>query len=220
MTVEFTPAEFTGRPPREHALDSTGEGRGVFTLLGQRESSLRALLEDSTDVILLVDRDGTILFASDSVMHIEGCSSSDMLGKSVFAGVHADDLERVRATFWRCAAGQVRRSEAEYRQQHRDGTWRHREATAVNRLAEPGVNAIVVTYRDITDRKRAQQKIDHLFNLSPDMIATFDYAGRFVRLNAVWTQVLGYPAEGSRGRPLYPWCTQRIAMPPKRCSRP
>ncbi len=170
----------------------------------QREGSLRALLKDSTDVILLVDRHGTVLFASDSVVHIEGSSSSDMLGTNAFERVHPDDADRVRAAFASCAGGKMGRAVAEYRQQHRDGTWRHREAIAVNRLADPGVNAIVVTYRDITERKRAQQEIDHFFNLSPDMIAAFDYDGRVVRSNPMGTQVLGYPAEALQGQHFLP----------------
>jgi PAS domain S-box-containing protein len=85
-----------------------------------------------------------------------GLSSDERLGKNIFEQVHPDDLEHAKSHF----AQLLERPEAKViiqaRSLHGDGTWHWIEAMANNLLNEPSVQAIVLNYRDITERKRAE----------------------------------------------------------------
>jgi two-component system cell cycle sensor histidine kinase/response regulator CckA len=190
-------------PMLKRALRYAVEGHRVLTLLKQREGSLRAMLEDSADVILLVDAEGDIRFASDAVRHIEGRESSDLIGRSLFEGIHPDDVGEVRRSFHACASVVNGRAAAEYRQQHGDGTWRRREATAVNRLAQPGLAAIVVTYRDVTARTSAEAQQAHLAAIvesSDDAIFSRTLDGKILSWNTGAERLYGYTADEALGQ--------------------
>jgi len=50
-------------------------------------------------------------------------------------------------------------------------------------------------------RARAQDEVDRIFNLSPDLIAVADFDGHFTRVNPAAEQVLGYTKEELLARP-------------------
>jgi two-component system cell cycle sensor histidine kinase/response regulator CckA len=196
--VEYLVKGEVTAPVLMRALRYAVERHRAVTQLKQQEGSLRALLQDSSDVILLVTRDGEIRFASDSVSHVENCRSDDLVGRRWLDRIHVDDLGRVQESFDACLEHDGSRSPIEYRQEHRDGSWRRREATIVNRLAQPGLAAIVVTYRDITARRRAESHQAHLAAIvesSDDAIYSRTLDGQVLSWNDGARRLFGYSAE-------------------------
>jgi two-component system, cell cycle sensor histidine kinase and response regulator CckA len=116
----------------------------------------RALVENSADAIALLDRDGTVTFVSESVKRLAGIGPEEVVGTDPFEQMNPEDISRVRKAFDDCAKEPGNRVSVEYRTCCIDGVWQHREALAVNRLDDPALRAIVVTYRDITARKKAE----------------------------------------------------------------
>jgi len=51
---------------------------------------------------------------------------------------------------------------------------------------------LIVVVRDITERKKAEEDIENIFNLSPDMIGVFTTEGALLKVNPSWERVLGY----------------------------
>src|SRR5207244_149283 len=89
-------------------------------------------------------------------------------------------------------AGHIVRIECRVR--HRDGTWRWTEGAAKNLLDEPGVQAIVVNYRDITERKTAEAEIQKLaaFPLyNPNPVLEFSADGALTYFNDAAQQAAG-----------------------------
>jgi PAS domain S-box-containing protein len=128
-----------------------------------REKRMRALIENSSDGIELVDAQGEILFESPSVQRLFGYFSPSMVGRKLFEFIHPDDSPKLRRRFEEvCGAGGTG-AEACYRFRHRDGTWHWVEASLNNMLEEPGVLAIIINYRDITERHHAEEERDRLF---------------------------------------------------------
>ena len=91
-----------------------------------------------------------------------------------------------------------------------DGSWRWNEATVTNMLNEPGVNAIVVNYRDITERKQAedalresQMKYKNLVETTHDLIWSVDADGRITFLNRAAKEIYGYEPEEMLGRSFF-----------------
>src|SRR5213082_208046 len=73
--------------------------------------------------------------------------------------VDPDDLAQVHALFRDLVTRSTGPTRAEFRVRHKDGSWRYLEATGINRLDEPAVEAIVVTCRDVTDRRQAEESL-------------------------------------------------------------
>jgi PAS domain S-box-containing protein len=127
--------------------------------LRTREELFRALVENSSDVVLLVAGDGMVRYVSRPVARVLGYAPEDYLGRDVFELVHPEDLGRARACYAECLRRPGEPRTAEYRTRHRDGDWRVIEAVGVNRLDEPSVQAVVVNLRDVTERRRAEEDL-------------------------------------------------------------
>lgn len=158
-----------------------------------------ALVENSSDAIALLDERGVIRFSSRSSERVLGYTPEERADHSAFELVHKDDLPQVVEAFSRCFAQPGAMSTAEFRVRHKDGSWRHIEAIAVNRLAEPRVGGVVVNYRDVTERKRAEaalrtseERLRHMFESAPDLIYYCSPSGRFTYVNPTAARVMKY----------------------------
>jgi diguanylate cyclase (GGDEF)-like protein/PAS domain S-box-containing protein len=134
----------------------------LFEQLQRSEERFRALVENSAEVVALIDATGVTLYTSRAVQDILGEPVEEMIGRNVFERVHPDDLAMTRSELKKCLAQAGVAVSAEFRMRHRDGSWRVLEAVGVNRLDDPAVHAIVVNYRDVTERNRTQEWIEEL----------------------------------------------------------
>jgi diguanylate cyclase (GGDEF)-like protein/PAS domain S-box-containing protein len=129
--------------------------------LRQSEERFRLLIENATDIISLLTPDGTILYESPAIERILGYHPNELVGQSAFSLIHPDDRESV-ARMFRSRIDQPGVAEAiELRFRHKDGSWCHLESVGNNMLAHPGINAIVVNSRDITERKAFEERLEH-----------------------------------------------------------
>src|SRR5213082_618676 len=119
----------------------------------------RTLVEQSVDVIMLVGPTGELLYASLAASSVLEYAPGENLGRATFELVHPDDLAQVHALFRDLVTRSTGPTRTEFRVRHQDGSWRYLEATGINRLDEPAVEAIVVTCRDVTDRRRAEESL-------------------------------------------------------------
>jgi diguanylate cyclase (GGDEF)-like protein/PAS domain S-box-containing protein len=144
------PRDFTGR---KHTEDT----------LKEDEQRFRALLDNSYDVITVLDSHGSILYQSPSVRRVLGDDPEEKIGKSVFepGRVHREDLEKVRQAFAEVMANPGVPRTVDYRIRHADGSWRYIDSVAVNLLNDPSVAGVVVNYRDVTERKKVEKRLEH-----------------------------------------------------------
>lgn len=127
--------------------------------LRQSEERFRALVQNSTDVIGITDEHGIILYRSPSLQTNLGYDVSEILGKSIARFVWPEDLMRVQVHLAELIQQPGSTRTEEYRLLHRDGSCRHIECTSTNHLHHPAIHGIVFNYRDITARKRADEKL-------------------------------------------------------------
>jgi PAS domain S-box-containing protein len=146
------------------------EKRKSQDALNKSEKRFRAMIEKSSEVVVIIDAAGSILYATGSVTSMLGYSLSEYVDHNIFEFVHPDELEQNRTVFADLLQRPERSVMVEIRWRHKDRSWRWIEATGTNLLADPAVNGIVVNFRDITERKESERKLNHL-NKRLDLIA-------------------------------------------------
>lgn len=127
--------------------------------LGRSEAFFRSLIENSSDIITILNRDGTIRYGSPSIEHILGYKPSELTGREIFEFVHPDDLPVVTDGFTRCIQTPGTTLSMEWRILHGNGSWCVLEAITQNLLDNAVVGGVVINSHDITKRKQAEEQI-------------------------------------------------------------
>lgn len=130
--------------------------------LGQRERLFQLITENAADMIAVIDCDGQRLYNSPAYQTILGYDPKELAATSSMDQIHHEDRARVLEAADK-ARNTGRGERLEYRIRHKDGTWRFIESTAsVIRGQQGETEGLVIVNRDITERKRAEEKVDHL----------------------------------------------------------
>jgi PAS domain S-box-containing protein len=168
--------------------DETGAPRGYLGTISDiterkrmeqavRDSEMRwrALIENASDVIAVLGRDGRVRYASPSVGRLLGWTEADLAGPYVSRIVHPDDAAAAARLFTACLArpGSQR---GEICVRHKDGSWRWFEVVATNALEDGTIRGVIVNSRDVTERHRAEAalrriKSEFLANVSHEVRA-------------------------------------------------
>jgi len=129
--------------------------------LAKREELFRIVAENAADMIALVDTKGRRLYNSPAYEKVLGYSAQELAQTPAFEQIHPDDRLRVLEAA-REAQSTGSGKKLEYRIRHKDGTWRILESTAsVIRNVQGAVDKLVIVNRDVTDRKRAEEALEH-----------------------------------------------------------
>ncbi len=122
--------------------------------LKKSEKRFRLLIENASDIILLLDRNGTRLYASPSVERIMGYRPETLIGGSVLENVHPKDRKEMRRSFEAVVRKPGATAPFTYRFKRPDGSWRYLEAMVNNLLEDPDLSGIIVNARDVTAKKQ------------------------------------------------------------------
>ncbi len=143
------------------ALDISGR-KQAESALRQREQRFRSLIENATDITIILDAEGIFRYISPSVKRILGYGPHHAIGRSALETVHPDDCGAIAQTLHKALENPKRSESAvEYRVRHRNGSWCYVEAVATNLLHDPAVKGIVINCHDITQRKLAEAQLLH-----------------------------------------------------------
>jgi PAS domain S-box-containing protein/putative nucleotidyltransferase with HDIG domain len=137
-------------------FDDITERKQAEEALRASEVRFRALIENSSDGIALLDLEGIIRYISPSSSGVLGYTADEIVGRMVLDLVHPDDLDYTLRQVLEVVQNPERSVLFEHRLRHRDGSWRWIEAHDRNLVADPAVQGIVVNFRDISERKAAE----------------------------------------------------------------
>jgi PAS domain S-box-containing protein len=143
----------------------------TLSALTNREAHYRSLIENSSDLIATLDRDGCVTYLSPSVERILGYPGKTFIGRPAFEFVNPEDLQSARRLFDMRLQFSQKGSPSQLRFPHRDGSWRTLEATSNNLLDHPAVRGLVVNARDITQRKAAEAALQRSHQELEDRVA-------------------------------------------------
>lgn len=137
------------------------ERRKAETDLKESEERFRALIENLSDIVAVLDSNGIIRYESPSVERVLGYKPEELIGKNLIKVglIHSDDMQHVADKFISCFKNPGQPVSLQARLLHKDGSWRVMEVVQNNLLDNPSVNGIVVNYRDITERQQTENAL-------------------------------------------------------------
>jgi len=131
-------------------------------LLANSEARFRSLVQNSSDVIFIVEADTTIRYTSPSAQKVLGVHARELVGTKLINHVHPDDRALANRFFHALleAQGGVP-SVDDWRLLRTDGPVIWTENTGTNLLREPTVGGVVVNMRDVSERRTLQSRLAH-----------------------------------------------------------
>jgi PAS domain S-box-containing protein len=169
------------REALQRSLAENAERRQTEEVLRRSESLFRAVVDKSSDGVIMLDQDRLIKYVSPSYEHVSGYLPEDLLGTPAGGYVHPDDQYLAADIFKQVIANPEKILTAEYRILHKQGHWIWTESILTNLLDDPEVQAIVLNRRNVTERKLAQdarreseEKFAKVFQNAPVLISILD----------------------------------------------
>lgn len=155
--------------------------------LRHSEERFYSLVQNASDIISVITANGIFCYTSGSVKHILGWQPEDWIGKKIFELVHPDDIAKAESLLQETLNCSATKITAQFRLQRVDGLWREFEVIANNLLTQPSVAGIVITYRDVTERKQVDESLRSslainraLINALPILLFRVSADGTFV----------------------------------------
>ena len=124
--------------------------------LRSAEAQFRSLIENALDLILVVDDQGVIQFASPSVMRLLGYAPDSVIGEPGLEFIHPDDRAAAATALRHVRSQPALPSQATLRARHANGSWRTFEI--VGKQMEHDPDSVVLNGRDVTDRQRLEEQ--------------------------------------------------------------
>ncbi|RNI29242.1 PAS domain S-box protein [Rufibacter latericius] len=154
-----------------------------------------------SDMIGLLSESGEYLYVEGAVTRLLQYEPWQLVGCNVFDLIHPDEVDLVKIALEKLLKDEVIQV-PDIRFKAANGEWRWIEAIASNQLKNPAVKALVVSSRDITERKLAglqleqsERRFRSLFDNNPDLVTFEDRAGKILDANPRFLNYLGFSKE-------------------------
>jgi diguanylate cyclase (GGDEF)-like protein/PAS domain S-box-containing protein len=179
------------------------------------ENRFRALIEHSLDIIVILNPGGIVTYINPAIEKALGYKVEERIGANVLEVIHPNDLgylaEKVATLFTDANAPVV---QFEMHLHHKDGSWRTFEAVGSNLVHNNVVEAVIVNYRDITERKKvelqkaaaleafreSEEKYRRIAENMSNMVSDLDAEGLFKYISPSHQRILGYRPEDLLGQ--------------------
>jgi diguanylate cyclase (GGDEF)-like protein/PAS domain S-box-containing protein len=178
---------------------SESERKLVEEELMESEERFRLLLENSSDMIAIIDANGVERYVSESVEKVTGFPSKEIIGEDSFKFLHPDDIPKIAKSLQKLLTHPEKQIRREYRHRHKDGHWLHMEAIGTNYLNDPRIRGIIMNIREITERKKneealrqAEENFRCSFDDSPLGIRIVTEEGETIYANRAILDIYGY----------------------------
>ncbi len=167
------------------------------------EKRFRSLINNSNDLIRILDEKRIIVFDSPSSERILGYSEGYFIGKNPLDFIHPDDLETVEMVLNKVYENQNPIIPVEFRIRKLDGKYIPVESSFQNLIDVSGINGIVVTTRPIFERKKAEDMLRFqadILNNVRDCVIVYNLQGKIIYWNKGAEAIYGYSEEEIIGK--------------------
>ncbi len=142
------------------------ERRNFQDKIEQNEKKFRALIENSSDVIVLMDKTGRIRYTSPSTYKVLKFTPDELLGTSAFDRIHPEDRLRLISLFQKLVDEPGKTINATFRLIRKDQGIIWVDGTGSNLLEDPSISSIIINYRDVTEHQKIDEAKTEFVSLS------------------------------------------------------
>jgi len=142
-------------------IQDVTERKKVEKRIIESEERFRSLVQNSSDIITILEADGTVRYVSPAVERVMGFKPEEQVGTNAFGSVHPDDREQALNTFAEVLKRPGLHPTLEFRVCHKDGSWRYLEHVVNNLLGDLAVRGVVVNSWDVTERKALVEQLSY-----------------------------------------------------------
>lgn len=160
------------------------------------------LLENSFDVITLIDKSFSIIYRSPSSERIVGWTDQDIIGINVMQNVHPNDVERAKQVMKYATENPGVPTDCSIRLKHKNGSYVNLEGKLINLLHVQEIGAYVFNFHDVTERvkadelvRKSEEKYREVVERISEAFFSLDHNQRFVYVNKAAEKIIGKPAE-------------------------
>jgi diguanylate cyclase (GGDEF)-like protein/PAS domain S-box-containing protein len=163
IDVEITSHEvvYAGRPAILALMNNVTERKRAEVALQKREEHYRSLIENASDLILILNAHGTLSYVSPSVERALAYSPDELICRNLFEFLHPQDFSDSFSAISCIIETPGESRVIELRMRHLQGSWRVYEAICKCVLDEHGDASAIINARDITERKAAEEQLVH-----------------------------------------------------------
>jgi PAS domain S-box-containing protein len=157
--LSLATVELNGAPCLLTTLHDITERRRAEDALRSSEDRFRSLVQNAQDIITVHDQNLVVTYESPSVSRLLGYEPGYLIGKTPFEFIPLEDQPNVRYALEEVMRQQSSSVPSEFRFRHASGSFVYLDALSSNLLDHPGVRGIVITSRDVTERKITEQNV-------------------------------------------------------------
>jgi len=198
VEILSNPIDFDGREARVTQIkDITGQLEAEEALKSS-EKRFKALVQDASDLIMIMDFTGDLSYVSPSSSQMIGISDSDMIENNFFHYIHKNDVDNVKENLIKLKQNK-RIQIPSYRIKTSDNKWRYIETIVTNLIDDPSINGLVSNSRDITEFVKQENKLIHslkrydvVAKATSDTITDYDIENDKMYYNEGIHSVFGY----------------------------
>jgi PAS domain S-box-containing protein len=127
--------------------------------LKRSEEIKNKMISNIGDVIVIIDQNGINRYKSPNITRLFGWQPEELVGKSTWDNVHADDIDAAKKVTAGLATKPNAIETTEIRYKCKDGKYVWIEITLANLLTDPDIKGLLGNYHDITERKKAEETL-------------------------------------------------------------
>jgi PAS domain S-box-containing protein len=132
---------------------------GLVSRARSEDGRFKSLIENSVDLIAIMDRDARFLYTSPGYTTQLGYGRDELLGKPANDYIHPEDIETVREALTHLKGGVRGPVEVQQRFRNKGGEWRLVSSFITNLLSDPSVHGLVVNSRDVTTKRELENRV-------------------------------------------------------------
>jgi len=186
-----------------------GEFRGyakiVRDMTERRRQRRRTELfvEESEDVVTIVDSDGIVTYASGSVERVLGYEREEFVGENLFDYIHPESRETAMETFFTSVEDDEETIQTECRFRSGDGNWLNIDGRCRNMLDNNAIEGMLLYLRDVTESKKQARRFQSIFNQTYQFTGLLEPDGTVIEANEAVLDFGGFNREDIVGHPFY-----------------
>ena len=158
--------------------------------LQKSEKYYRSLIENTTDVILILDEKAVVSFVSPAIQRVTGFLPENLLGKPILYFIHPDDLSRAQEALDVFTGRKPPIPPIELRARTHNGEWITLECSGNNLLDEPTVNGMVIYAHPIDQIKRSQQLQASIYRISEAATVAQNLDELFAKMHTIISDLM------------------------------